>query len=209
MLDGIRLKRQLVSLVLLTFVWSCAAAENSTYFVFIGEKISLNPVPPKEGEMPFDARFLAKYRVIEPFRGTFDGTEIEFTVFDHMGLPPFSKYRHVLLYVERHEGKYYHSKYQFSPLYKTKDGRWAGPYDAYDYGHEYNKDTPIKPVVIDFAKPVVVDIPRLDRSEIEKWFPEPYYRIEGRKATAVYGNYVPELFLLKQNGVLKARGDFQ
>jgi len=25
----------------------------------------------------------------------------------------------------------------------------------------------------------------------------------------VYGNYVPELFLLKQGGVLKARGDFQ
>jgi hypothetical protein len=32
---------------------------------------------------------------------------------------------------------------------------------------------------------------------------------EGKNAIAVYGNYLDELFLLKQNGVLKARGDFQ
>ena len=177
--------------------------------MFIGEKVSVTFIPPEKGEIPFDNQYLAKYRIIEPFRGTFDGKEIEFTVYDHMGDPAFSHFRHVLLYVELHEGKYYHSKYMFSPLYKTKDGRWAGPYDAYDYQHEYNKGTPIKPVRIDFAEPLIVDIPRLESSEIKKWFPEPYYRIQGRKATAVYGNYVPELFLLKQGGVLKARGDFQ
>jgi hypothetical protein len=209
MADRARLKQQLVLLVLLSVAWGCSATENSKYFVFIGEKISLTAVPPKEGEIPFDEEFLAKYRIIEPFRGTHDGEEIEFTVFDHMGTPAFSEYRYVLMYVELHDGKYYHSKYIFNPLYKTKDGRWAGPYDSYDYGHEYNKDTPIKPVPIDFAEPVTFEVPEYQESEVKEALPQPYYRIEGRKVTVLYGNYVPELFLLKQNGVLKARGDFQ
>jgi len=184
--------------------------ENSKYFVFVGEKISLERVATKAGERSLDQRFLAKYRVLEPFRGTYKGTEIEFTVFDHYGIPPFSKYRHVLLYVELHDGHYYHSKYQYSPLYKTKSGKWAGPYATYDYQHEYNKRTTIRPEIIEFTEPVVFDIPStLTANDVKAWYPAPFYKIEGNKAIAEYGNYVDELFLLKQNGVLKARGDFQ
>ena len=202
------MRQLLISLVLLTFAKYSHGAENNKYFVFVGEKISVTVVPPKEGEIPFDKQYLAKYRVVEPYRGSYDGKEIEFTAFDHYGFPGFANYQHVLMYVELHEGKYFHAKYQYTPLYRTKDGRWAGPYDAYDYGHEYNKGAIIRPELIDFLMPVVFDIAR-DAKNPEKWFPEPYYRIEGRKAIAVYGNYLPELFLLKQNGVLKARGDFQ
>jgi len=186
-----------------------ADSENSKYFVFVGEKISLERIAPKEGEIPFDNQFVAKYRILEPYRGRYNGAEIEFTVFDHYGVPPFTPYKHVLLYVVLHDGKYYHSKYQFSPLYRTKDGKWAGTYATYDYNHSYNKDTNIQPVKIEFVEPVVLDISGYKKDVIKKWFPEPYYRIEENKAVAVYGNYIDELFLLKQNGVLKARGDFQ
>ena len=203
------MRHLLLSVLLLTIAQLSLGEENSKYFAFVGEKISLTPVPPKEGEIPFDAQFLAKYRIVEPFWGTYDGREIDFSVFDHYGTPPFSKYQHVLLYVERHEGKYYHAKYQFSPLYKTKDGRWAGPYNAHDYNHEFNRNTTIKPEIIDFEELVVVDISHLQPDEIKKWFPEPYFRVDGGKVIAIYGNYVRELFLLKQNGVLRARGDFQ
>ena len=203
------MRQLLVSLTLLVFAQCCPGAENSKYFVFVGEKISVTAVPPKKGEVPFDGQFLAKYRVVEPYRGSYDGTEIELTVYDHYGVPPFASYQHVLLYVELHDGKYYHAKYQYSPLYKTKDGRWASSYAAYDYGHEYNRQTAIKPEVIDFLKPVEIDVSSYEEGDLKKWFPEPYFRFVGRKAIAVYGNYVPELFLLKQNGVLKARGDFQ
>lgn len=196
-------------LLVLAQISAGAGEENSKYFAFIGEKISLTPVPQKEGEMAFDAEFLAKYRVVEPYWGTYKGTEIEFTVFDHRGTPRFSQYQHVLLYVVRHEGKYYHAKYQYSPLCRTKSGQWAGPYAADDYNHEYNRNTTIKPEIIDFQVPVEVDVSRLQAGEIEMRFPEPYYRVDGGKATAIYGNYLKELFLLKQNGVLKARGDFQ
>ena len=63
--------------------------------------------------------------------------------------------------------------------------------------------------MIEFKKPVVIDVSRYEKDDVPKWFPAPYFRVKGDKAIAVYGNYVPELFLLKQNGVLKARGDFQ
>ena len=203
------MRQLLMSLLLLTFTKYSLGAENSKYFVFVGEKISVTVVPPKEGEIPFDKQYLAKYRVVVPYRGSYNGKEIDFTAFDHYGSPGFANYQHVLMYVELHEGKYFHTKYQYTPLYRTKDGRWAGPYDAYDYNHEYNKHTAIRPEVIDFLTPVVFDIACDGKKACEKWFPEPYYRIEGKKAVAVYGNYVPELFLLKQSGVLKARGDFQ
>ena len=182
---------------------------NSKYFVFIGEKISLDIVQPKEEEISFDEQYLVKYKIIKPYIGSYSGKEIEFTVFDHYGPPAFSKYKHVLLYVVLHEGKYYHSKYMFSPLYKTKTDKWAGTYSVYDYSHSYNKNTTIKPRIIDFSTPVVVDITDYDEEQRKMWFPEPYYKIEGNKALAVYGNSLDELFLLRQNGVLKARGDFQ
>jgi len=183
--------------------------DSSKYLVFVGAKTSIIPVPPKEDEIPFDSRFLAKYEVLDVYRGTYANKDIEFTVFDHYGVPPFSKYEHVLLYLEKHEGRYYHSKYQYTPLYKTKNGKWAGAYPTYDYTHSYNENTKIIPEIIDFVKPVVVDISEYEKEDIQRWFPKPYYKIEGKKAIAVYGNYIDELFILKQNGVLKARGDFQ
>lgn len=199
----------LALLIVFAFPHIAAGEENSKYLVIIGEKIAVESVPSKEGEGEFDPRFLAKYRVIEVYRGSYGGKEIEFTAYDHYGTPGFANYEHVLLYLELHEGKYFHAKYQYNPLYMTKGGRWASSYDAYDYGHEFNRQTSIKPELIEFLEPAVTDVSKFDKKHIEKWFPTPYYRIEGGKAIAVYGNYVPELFLLKQGGVLKARGEFQ
>ncbi|WP_141096249.1 hypothetical protein [Lacimicrobium sp. SS2-24] len=196
-------------MIILFFFSGVSAEEGDKYLVFIGGKISIKAVEPEKDEVPFDSQFRARYKVLETYRGSYSESEIEFTVFDHYGKPPFSKYEYVLLYLEKHEGKYYHSKYQFTPLYKTKDGRWAGAYATYDYTHSYNENTTIKPEIIEFANPVVIDIGNYDKEDIEHWFPEPYYKIEGQKAIAVYGNYIDELFRLKQSGVLKARGDFQ
>lgn len=186
-----------------------AGESNTKYFAFVGEKVSLEPVPPDVENLRRDREFLAKYRVLEPVYGVFNREVIEFTVFDHYGNPRFAEHRHVLLYVEYHDGKYYHSKYMYSPLYKTVKGRWAGPYDAYDYNHENNRKLAIKPEIIDFADQVTVDISEVPPEQVGQFYPAPYYRIEGLKAIAVYGNYLPELFRLKQHGVLRARGDFQ
>ena len=181
----------------------------SKYLVFVGEKISLSRVQPNKDEIPFDYQFLAKYRVLEVYRGSYAGDEIEFTVFDHYGTPGFSEHKHVLLYLEKHDGHFFHSKYQFTPLYKTRDGKWAGAYAAMDYSHSFNENTKIKPEKIEFLEPVTIDISKYESEDIARWFPEPYFQIKDQMAIAVYGNYIDELFKLKQDGVLKARGDFQ
>jgi hypothetical protein len=203
----VRILSFLVALILSCFAWS--EENNSKYFVFIGEKVSFEYVEPKDGKPTFNSQYLAKYKVISPYLGEFKDSEIVFTVFDHYGKPPFLDYDHVLLYVEYHDGRYYHSKYQYTPLYQTVDGRWAGAYPTNDYTHSYNENTKIKPEKIDFLKPVVIDISDYEKADLQLWFPTPYYQIEGNTAIAVYGNYVEQLFTLKQSGVLKARGDFQ
>ncbi|MBB6342979.1 hypothetical protein HNP49_003167 [Pseudomonas fluvialis] len=203
------MRAALTLIILLLSFPAFSEQENSKHFVFIGKKINLETVPPKDGEISLDSQFLATYEILEPYRGTYKGNRIEFTAYDHYGTPQFSLYEHVLLYVEMHNGQYFHSKYQFSPLYKDKSGKWAGTYASYDYEHSYNKNMPIKPVKIEFNEPIFHDISDIAKDRIAKAFPAPYYRVEGKKAIAVYGNYVDELFRLKQSGVLKARGDFQ
>ena len=199
--------RNLYITILLILLSPYCLAENTEYFVFVGEKISVERVP--DGESNFDEEFVAKYRVIESLKGSFEGGEIEFIAYDHYGTPEFSAYSHVLLFVIRSNGKYFHSKYMFNPLYRTKSERWAGPYSTSDYSHEYNKTTKIKPEIIDFVEPIEADLSGLSFNQIKMFYPKPYYVSRGKKATTKYGNYVEELFQLKQDGVLKARGELQ
>jgi len=180
-------------------------------YVFVGQKIEVVEFQPEEEEgwISWDYAFKAKYKVLENVYGDLKVDTIEFTAYDHYGIPPFSEYEYVLLYLAKHDGEFYHEKYLFSPLYKTKDNQWAGIYSS-DYLHPYNKNTKIRPEKIDFEPDVVRDIGEIiekySDDEIKEWFPEPYFRIEGNKAIAEYGNYIPELIQLKKDSVLKARG---
>lgn len=178
-------------------------------YVFIGQKISLKQFDPDSGKetMSMDEAFRAKYRVLENVYGGYKGDTIEFEVYDHYGIPKFSEHKTVLLYVSKYDGKLYHEKYQYSALYKTTDGRWAGTYST-DYDHPNLVGTKIKPVKIDFAEEVSIPILRNTPEVLSKYYPKPYFEIAGNKAIAKYGNYVPELFELKKQGVLKARGLF-
>ncbi|MBH0010800.1 hypothetical protein I6F66_01730 [Pseudoalteromonas sp. NZS100_1] len=109
----------LIALLLSASVFS--KENNSKYFVFIGEKVSFEHVQPNKGERTFDRQYLSTYKIIAPVLGEYNGKEIMFTAFDHYGKPPFLKYDHVLLYLVLQDGRYYHSKYQYTPLYKTLD----------------------------------------------------------------------------------------
>ncbi|WP_153796618.1 hypothetical protein [Foetidibacter luteolus] len=168
--------------------------------VFIGQKISVTEQEAEENSL--DAKFSAKYNILEKVCGDYRGDTIEFTVYDHRGRPAFEKHDAVMLYVCEHEGKYYHQKYQYDVLYKTKQGKWAGPYEG------QGDDTTIKPVPVEFAKELSYPIAGLKEQAIKGNFPEPYYKIENGKAIAVYGFYAQDLFDIKKKGVLKARGLF-
>ncbi len=97
----------------------------------------------------------------------------------------------------------------FSDVYKTKEGRWAGSYAKEDYEHKYNRHTKVKPVKIDFAERIVYPITIDDEGvQLKLSYPKPYFKIVGDSAIAIYGNYVEDLFKLKRDGYLTARGLF-
>ncbi len=181
--------------------------ENNKLFVFVGQKISVDELPYREGSM--DGGFKAKYLVLQKVNGNFSHDTIEFVAYDHYGIPPFSEFKNVLLFVSADRGLYYHQKYMYNDVYLTKEGKWAGSYAKQDYGHEYNKNTKVKPIKIEFAKEVSYDIKNMEKADIQVHFPEPYYKNSRNRAIAIYGNYVDELFILKRDGYLTAREIFE
>lgn len=174
-------------------------------FVFIGEKIEVTALTHKPGH--FDNGFKAKYKVLVPVYGYYAGDTVEFEAYDHYGTPAFSKYKNVMLFLSEEKGKYYHEKYQYFDVYKTKDGRWASPYAEDDYEHSYNNDIAVRPEKIEFATEVSypLKIKNSQGHQVVLSYPEPYFKTTGDKAVAVYGNYTEELFRLKKEGILTAR----
>ena len=190
------------------FVKNYGTNDSNRLFVFVGEKISVEPLPLKRGSM--DNGFKAKYVILRKIYGHFPEDTIEFIAYDHYGTPPFSKFKNVLLYVSADSGTYYHQKYLYNDVYKTKDGNWAGTYARADYEHSYNKHTKIKPIKIDFAQRIVYPITAIDEEgrQLTISYPKPYFETIGDSAIAVYGNFEEELFALKKTGFLTARGLF-
>ena len=173
-------------------------------FVFVGEKIDITPIPYEQGD--FDNGVKAKYKILQRVYGNYNKDVIEFEAYDHFGRFWFSKNKIALLYVIEDSMKYYHEKYMYNDVYKTKNGRWAGPYTD-DYKHSYNKNTIVKPEPIDFIEEVSypIKIKDADERDIEFSYPAPYFNIVGDKAIVIYGNYIEDLFRLKKEGILTAR----
>lgn len=168
-------------------------------FAFIGEKISLVELPQEPYSM--DAKFKATYKVIQPVCGDYNKDTIQFIVYDHYGRPAFENYKDVLLFVTNYNDTFYHEKYQFSDVYKTKTGEWATCYHYLNY-RALDSTIPTKPEKIEFAKEVSYSTKWMSRQEINSKFPQPYFKIVPGKAVAEYGNYVPDLMEIKKNGVL-------
>lgn len=177
--------------------------------IFIGEKIDVTEMEQDISRdsyaLPF-AKFKAKYKIIEKVCGDYSRNTIEFIVYDHYGRPQFENYKTVLLYVSRYKDTFYHERYLYDALYKTKDGQWASPYSSMNYDLADSTKSRIKPQKMEFLSEVSFDVKGRSRRSLEEFFPSPYYKIENKKAKALYGNYVAELVQLKEEGVLKNRG---
>lgn len=182
----------------------CGQNLGDSLLVFIGTKIEVKEMPVDPAA--FDAVFKATYQVLEIFCGDYNGYEITFTVYDHYGRPDFENYDTVLLFVSRYKGKYYHEKYLFHPLYKAKDGQWASPYRSRDNDRYDDRPPPVNPEKIGFADSLAFDITGRKRQWVKRIYPEPYYRISGNKAIAVYGNYLQDVFELTKE-ILILRND--
>ena len=178
---------------------------NNNLFVFVGEKIEVKDLP--QDKDSWDGKFYAKYKILQRVYGSYNKDIIEFIAYDHYGDPDFSNYKNSLLFVSKHNEKYYHEKYQFYSVYKTKNGRWAGAYSVHDFGQDGKRNN-VRPQKLEFAEEVSYPLSLVKKDEIDCWFPEPYYKISGDKAIALYGNYIEDLFRIKKEGVLTARGLF-
>jgi|GEM_PF-774330 len=192
-----------------SFVRNYGINDTKQLFAFVGEKILVDDLPSKQNS--FDNGFKAKYLILQKVYGNFPLDTIEFIAYDHYGLPPFSKFKNVLLYVSADSGTYYHQKYMYNDVYKTISGRWAGTYASGDYEHGYNRHTKIKPVRIEFATKVSFPLKTVNErgQQLEFSYPKPYFKTVGDNAFPVYGNYVEDLFTLKKTGVLTSRGMFE
>lgn len=184
---------------------------NNKLLIFVGEKIEVKEIEPDKSEDPLELRygkFKARYKVLDVVCGDFIKDTIEFIAYDHYGSPPFQKFEHVLLYVYNYKDTFYHERYMFDEVYKAKNGEWVSPYSAENYERIDLEKSHIKPRKIDFEKPLSFDLKGFSRQRRARVFPAPYFIIEGRKAIAVYGNYIHETVQLKKEGILKARGYF-
>ncbi|MCR1026434.1 hypothetical protein NQT66_16550 [Cellulophaga baltica] len=114
-------------------------------YAFIGEKISVTEFDPNENNTRIeidsisgdtirrvsyvmDSGFKNKYKVVKNVFNDLKTDTIEFVAYDHYGRPGFEKYENVILYISlnNEKGNYYHQKYQFDPIEKTKNGSWKG-----------------------------------------------------------------------------------
>jgi hypothetical protein len=176
---------------------SSIAEKENNLFVFIGEKLDFKELPQEEISM--DGKFYGKYKVLQHVYGEYKFDTIEFTTYDHYGIPNFSNYKNVMLFVRERKGKFFHEKYQFYDVYKTVDDRWAGRY--------WRKESKSMQKM-SFAEEVSFPLSMVNRKETGCWFPAPYYRIEGDRAFAEYGIYIEDLFKTKRDGILTVRGLF-
>lgn len=201
------MKSLLVALLCLKSVFG--QKQSDSLFVFVGQKIKIDKFEPKlvEGQVRFDDAFKARYKVVQQVYGSYQKNSIDFDAYDHMGTPAFSKFDNVLLFVSNHNGKWYHEKYQYFDVYKTKEGKWASCGDPYKFDDYHRKS--LKAVKLEFTEPVSFDINSLNVEQIKKWYPEPYFTIKNSRAYCLMGAYVDELFQVKKEGVLKARGIFE
>ncbi len=147
-----------------------------------------------------DSHYEALFKVDSILKGNYNNDIIKFAASDHYGRPEFCKYQKVVLFlVKSCTGKYIQRKYQYYDCYKTKNNRWAVPYKTIDYSRIDTTKLKIKPVVIDFEKPVEYDVLGWNLEITKKRFPEPYYKIENNKAIAIYGNFIEEILEIKQH----------
>ena len=173
--------------------------------VFVGEVIEIKEVHYRDF-YELHSEYLAKYKILQLVHGSYKSDTIEFIVFSHEE-PIFPNYQTVLLFVYEYNGRLIHEINCFFDLYMTEKGKWASPYPTFYYGSpSYKGRITVVPEKIPFIGEVSFSsfvialfhfgIEYMTADEIQRYFPQPYYRIEENRAIAVYGNYVEDLFRL-------------
>ncbi|HMR18675.1 MAG TPA: bacterial Ig-like domain-containing protein [Sphingobacterium sp.] len=152
-----------------------------------------------------DSKYIARYKVLQTISGRLEADTVSFIVYDHYGTPDFAKYQNVLLFLVEYGDEpniFYHKKYAFTDVYKTKSGKWATPYLAclikgINSNQRLGKKIDIEPAIMGFEEEVIYDKYRRGTTECSE-FPEPYFeKINEGLFKAVYGYCIDDLFGIK------------
>jgi hypothetical protein len=120
-----------------------AGGDPGQTIAFVGEKIAVqqSDYSCPENHICMDARFHARYRIVELLEGQFDGDVIDFIAYDHYGYPNFARADRPLIYVVQVDDELYHHKYAFDVLNTVRGGGYATCGDPYnEYEPEQVKD---------------------------------------------------------------------
>ncbi|GAB3720639.1 hypothetical protein [Flavobacterium koreense] len=199
---------------------------NINLFAFIGEKISIeefNPnttkqdkieIDPKTGDTlirksyVIDRAFKLKYKVVKNLYNDLKVDTIEFVAYDHYGIPNFAEFKNVILYISKSQDDkyYYHQKYQFNAIYKTKENEWIG---LLNFGNRYLIDEGKKLILkkIKLDKIANVDIKNMRKVYVEYYYPEPFYKIKKNNAIPILGLPINDLLKYKIKNIIDANNE--
>ncbi len=185
-------------------------------FVFVGEKISIEEFDPNAGKPEkdtvielderggwikrigtnwiMDRAFRLKYRVLKKLYNDVKTDTVEFVAYDHYGEPPFAKFNTIILYLGRDEknSSYYHKKYSYNPIYKSKDKEWVA---LLTFGNrriiEESRLLRLRKIKLDES--ANIDVSDSGDLYVALTYPKPFYKIRHGKAIPIRGISIKEL----------------
>jgi hypothetical protein len=196
--------------------------EDSTVnlFAFIGKKIAMEEfdpnarkankieIDPETGDtiirIPFvmDRTFKLKYKVIKNLYNNLKVDTIEFVAYDHYGEPDFAEYKNVILYISKSTDSsyYFHQKYQYNEIHKTKSNEWIG---LLNFGSAYRikEGRKLNLKKIKLNESANTDLKHFSKLDIKFFFPKPFYKIKNNKAIPILGISIKDLIHYKVKSI--------
>lgn len=165
-------------------------------FVFVGKKISIDPVERKygRGEIPFWFEFACKMTLQQLVSGRTLPDTVLFSAFVHSRPLRFLNDEQSLFFVTKHCNRLYHAR---SFLVCTDPaGRYVVPFQP---GMLPDSNDIRKPTWLILPELIPLHTPRGLTDEDYEYYPKPYFEIREGRAYTRYGYYLPEfLELLKR-----------
>ncbi|WP_156133091.1 hypothetical protein [Lacinutrix sp. Hel_I_90] len=165
---------------------------NPELYIFIGEKLDVSPAsqPNYCNTVSIDSKSQSKYKILEKFTNNLNAENINFVSYDHFSKVKYDEFQNVLLFVGKYCDSLIHQKYQYHPVYKMKNGKWASPiFEEYDLTERKSDKQPHK---VEMAEPITIPGYNSYR-KLEDIYKEPYFRIEKGKVYMLYGYYPEDL----------------
>ncbi len=180
--------------------------------IFIGEKISEQSYsPPSEIDndtmkivsLDPDFGIKVKYRILYKLSDNYENDTIEFISLDDDGSFNFTKFKYVLFSLkESSEGNYYLPKYQYHPVAKSTDGKWAFRGNDIRYDMALMNKVTFEPMLFEDSFSYIIH----SKKRLRKRFPKAYYKKENDKMIPIRGVYVDTIYkrqLIKRDCIIQ------